>query len=182
MPAVTATVVTALDVAAQYANDAMLAALADLEGLRRDMLPEDLDALEADAFATYLRTMDLLELDPAAAFPAERWAQFEATAATRTRRNALAARRRADSLWGARTAIAATVAGVALADILAGRRRRGLGPPRGPRRRRPALAAAARNTWGDGRARARARARPRPAVPATRPTAPEYPTERTASM
>ena len=119
MAAVIATAVTAFDVAARHANDAMLAALADLEGLRRDMLDEDLDALEADAFATYVRTMDLLELDPASAFPAERWAQFEAAAATRTRRNALAARRRADSLWGARAAIAATVVGVALADVLA---------------------------------------------------------------
>jgi hypothetical protein len=119
MTAVTATAVTALDVAAEHANTTMLAALADLEALRRDMLPEDLDALEGDAFAAYLRTMDLLKLDPASAFPAERWAQFEATAATRTRRNALAARRRADSLWGAQSALAATVVGVALADVLA---------------------------------------------------------------
>ena len=120
MPAVTAAAVTALDVAAEHANTTMLAAVADLEVLRRDTLDEEeIAALEADAFAVYVRTMDLLELDPAAAFPAERWAQFEQTAAARTRRNALAARRRADSLWGARSAIAATVVGVTLADVLA---------------------------------------------------------------
>ena len=118
MQPVTAAAVTSMDVAARHANDTMTAALADLDTLRRDMLDDEIAALEADAFATYLRTMDLLELDPESAFTAERWAQFEATAAQRTRRNALAARRRADSLWGARTAIAVNVVGITLADVL----------------------------------------------------------------
>jgi hypothetical protein len=118
MQPVTATAVTAMDVAVRHANDTMIAALADLDSLRRDMLDDEIAALEADAFAAYVRTMDLLELDPESAFTADRWAQFEATAAQRTRRNALAARRRADSLWGAQTAIAANVTGITLADVL----------------------------------------------------------------
>jgi hypothetical protein len=118
MQSVTGAAVTSMDVAAQHANDTMIAALADLDALRRDMLADEIEALEADVFATYVRTMDLLELDPDSAFSAERWAQFERTAARRTRRNALAARRRADSLWGAQTALAVNVIGVTLADVL----------------------------------------------------------------
>lgn len=118
MKPVTAAAVRPMDVAARHANDTMTAALADLESLRRDMLDDEIAALEADVFAAYLRTMDLLELDPAAAFTAERWAEFQATAARRTRRNALGARRRADSLWGAQTAIAANVLGITLAEAL----------------------------------------------------------------
>ena len=118
MKPVTAAAITPMDVAARHANDTMVAALTDLDSLRRDMLDDEIAALEADVFATYVRTMDLLELDPDSAFTAERWAQFEATAAVRTRRNALAARRRADSLWGARGAIAVNVLGVDLAEVL----------------------------------------------------------------
>ena len=119
MQPVTATAVTAMDVAVRHANDTMTAALADLESLRRDMLDDEIAALEADVFAAYVRTMDLLRLDPDTAFSAGRWAQFEDTAAQSTRRNALAARRRADSLWSAQSAIAANVVGVTLTDVLA---------------------------------------------------------------
>jgi len=118
MRPVTATAVSAIDVAVEYATATMTAALADLNALHRDMLDDEIAALEADAFAAYIRTMDLLELDPAAAFTAQRWAQFERTAAQRTRRNALAARRRADGLWSARGAITAQLVGITLEEVL----------------------------------------------------------------
>ena len=120
MKPITALAVTAMDVAGETANNRMTAALQDLAGLRRDLADDEISALEADAFATYLRTMDLLELDPDKAFTAVEWRAFEQTAARRTRRNAQGARRRADDLWGARTAIAAKVVGFTLDELLAG--------------------------------------------------------------
>ena len=119
MKAITALAVTAMDVAGETANQRMTEALQDLAGLRRDLADDEISALEADAFAAYLRTMDLLELDPATAFTAVEWRAFEQTATRRTRRNAQSARRRADDLWGARTAIAATVVGFTLDELLA---------------------------------------------------------------
>ena len=120
MAPATAAVVTAMDIAAETANARMTGALTDLTGLRRDLADDELAALEADAFASYLRTMDLLELAPEQAFSAAQWQQFEQTAARRTRRNALAARRRADELWGAQSVLAATVIGVTLDELLGG--------------------------------------------------------------
>jgi antitoxin (DNA-binding transcriptional repressor) of toxin-antitoxin stability system len=58
-------------------------------------------------------------LDPDKAFTAAEWRGFERAAARRTRRNAQSALRRADDLWGARTAIAASVVGVTLDELLA---------------------------------------------------------------
>ena len=119
MAPATAAVVTAMDVAAETANARMTGALTDLTGLRRDLGDDETAALEADAFASYLRTMDLLELAPEQAFSAAQWQDFERAAAQRTRRNALAARRRADELWGAQSVLAATVVGVTLDELLA---------------------------------------------------------------
>lgn len=120
MAAVSASVVTAMDVAAETANARMTGALTDLAGLRRVIADDELAALEADALASYLRRMDLLELAPEQAFTTAQWQQFEETAARRTRRNALAARRRADELWGAQRVLAAAVVGVTLDELLSG--------------------------------------------------------------
>ena len=68
MTPITALAVTAMDVAGETANNRMTAALQDLAGLRRDLADDEISALEADAFAMYLKTMDLLKLDPEKAF------------------------------------------------------------------------------------------------------------------
>ena len=64
MQPVTATAVTAMDVAVPHANDTMTAALADLNRCAATCSTTRSPRWKPDVFAAYVRTMDLLELVP----------------------------------------------------------------------------------------------------------------------
>lgn len=111
-------VVSALDVAAQRTRQQMAAGLADLATLQGDLDEESVAALEADVLASYFERMAALEGDGPDVFGAERWSEFASVAAARTRRNALAAQRRAVDAWRVQSVLAGTVVGVSLSDVV----------------------------------------------------------------